>query len=111
MHGTRSLLLLAPVALPFTACSPTAPHPSQRISLSATIGSAAHSAASGIAADVIVGGSGGKGRITAAQMGLSPLRLAGDAAGPRNPDGGATQGPPSQPPGQHHHERPSRAIG
>src|SRR2546429_8885360 len=82
MHATRSLLLLAPVALLFTACSPTAPHPSQRISLSATIGSAAHSSASGIAADVIVGGSSGKVRITSAQMGLAQLKLAGDAAWP-----------------------------
>ncbi len=91
MHGTRSLLLLAPVALLFTACSPTAPHPSQRISLSATIGSAAHSSASGIAADVIVGGSGGKVRITSAQMVLSHLKLAGDAACSSSSDGEAAE--------------------
>jgi len=104
MHGTRSLLLLAPAALVFTACSPTAPHPSQRISLSATIGSAAHSAASGIAADVIVGGSGGKVRITSAQMVLSHLKLAGDAACSSSSDGetaeasGASESPDASEP-------------
>jgi len=110
MHGTRSLLLLAPVALLFTACSPTAPHPSQRISLSATIGSAAHSAASGIAADVIVGGSGGKVRITSAQMVLSHLKLAGDAACSSSSDGEATEADASEPDGNDNDENDCESM-
>jgi len=117
MHGTRSLLLLAPAALVFTACSPTAPHPSQRISLSATISSAAHSAASGIAADVIVGGSGGKVRITSAQMVLSHLKLASDAACSSSSDGeaaeatGATESPDaSEPDGNNNDEHDCESM-
>ena len=117
MHGTRSLLLLAPAALVLTACSPTAPHPSQRISLSATIGSAAHSAASGIAADIIVGGSGGKVRITSAQMVLSHLKLASDAACSSSSDGeaaeatGATESPDaSEPDGNNNDEHDCESM-
>ena len=108
MQATRSVLLLAPAALLFTACSPTAPHPSQRISLSATIGSAAHSSASGIAADVIVGGSGGKVRITSAQMVLSHLKLAGDAACSSSSDGEAAEA--SEPDGNNNDEHDCESM-
>jgi hypothetical protein len=48
MHTTRLALVLAPAALLLGACDSTAPHASQRLSLSATIGSAgAHAAPSG----------------------------------------------------------------
>jgi hypothetical protein len=79
MHVTRSALLLAPVALLLTACDATAPKASQRINLSATIGSA-QSSLSGPARDVIVSGSGGTVRITSAQVTLSHIKLANDAA-------------------------------
>ncbi len=80
MHTTRSVLLLAPVALLLTACDSTAPRPLQRINLSTTIGSAAPSATPGIVADLIVTGTGGSVRITSAQMTLSHVKLASDTA-------------------------------
>ena len=80
MHATRSVLLLAPVALLLTACNATGPKASQRINLSATIGSAAQASLSGPARDVIVVGSGGSVRITSAQVTLSHIKLANDAA-------------------------------
>jgi len=80
MHTTRSVLLLAPVALFLTACDSTAPRPLQRINLSTTIGSAAASASPGIVADLIVTGTGGSVRITSAQMTLSHVKLASDTA-------------------------------
>ena len=76
MHATRSVLLLAPVALLLTACDSTSPRPLQRINLSTTIGSAAASATPGIVADLIVSGTGGSVRITSAQMTLSHIKLA-----------------------------------
>ncbi len=78
MHGTRHILHLAPVALLLTACNSTAPIPSQRISLSTTIGPRA--AASGPAMDVIVTGTGGKVKIASAQVVLSHIELKSDAA-------------------------------
>lgn len=80
MHTTRSVLLLAPVALLLTACDATSPRPLQRINLSTTIGSAAPSASPGIVADLIVSGTGGSVRITSAQLTLSHIKLAGDTA-------------------------------
>jgi len=80
MHASRFILHLAPVTLLLTACNSTAPLPSQRISLSATIGSAGAPAASGPAMDVIVSGTNGKVRITSAQVVLSHIELASDAA-------------------------------
>ena len=80
MHATRSVLLLAPVALVLTACDSTAPRPLQRINLSTTIGPAAASATPGIVADLIVTGTGGSVRITSAQMTLSHIKLASDTA-------------------------------
>jgi len=79
MHTTRSVLLLAPVALVLTACDSTAPK-LQRINVSTTIGSAAPAATPGIVADLIVNGTGGSVRITSAQMTLSHIRLASDTA-------------------------------
>src|SRR6266550_5922817 len=73
MHTTRSVLLLAPVALLLTACDSTAPRPLQRINLSA-------SATPGIVADLIVSGTGGSVRITSAQLTLSHIKLASDTA-------------------------------
>jgi len=80
MHASRFILHLAPVTLLLTACNSTAPLPSQRISLSATIGSAGSPAASGPAMDVIVSGTNGKVRITSARVVLSHIELASDAA-------------------------------
>ena len=80
MHASRFILHLAPVTLLLTACNSTAPLPSQRISLSATIGSGGAPAASGPAMDVIVSGTNGKVRITSAQVVLSHIELASDAA-------------------------------
>ena len=80
MHATRSVLLLAPVALLLTACDSTSPRPLQRINLSTTIGPAAASATPGIVADLIVNGTGGSVRITSAQMTLSHIKLASDTA-------------------------------
>ncbi len=73
MHTARSVLLVAPVALLLTACDSTAPRPLQRINLSA-------SATPGIVADLIVSGTGGSVRITSAQLTLSHIKLASDAA-------------------------------
>src|SRR2546426_1147546 len=59
----------------------TGPTASQRISLSARTGSAGAPAATGAAlADVVVTGSGGSVKITSAQMVLSRIKLASDAA-------------------------------
>jgi hypothetical protein len=80
MHSMRHILHLAPVTLLLTACNSTAPVPSQRISLSATIGTAGAPAASGPALDVIVSGTGGKVKITSAQVVLSHIELKSDAA-------------------------------
>jgi hypothetical protein len=80
MLAMRYILHLAPVTLLLTACNSTAPVPSQRISLSATIGSAATPSASGPLADVIVSGTNGKVRITSAQVVLSHIELKSDAA-------------------------------
>src|SRR5437867_6874572 len=77
MHTTRSVLYLAPVALLLTACDSTAPHPMQRVNLSATIGPRA--SLSGPLADLIVTGTGGTVRITSARVTLSHIRLASDA--------------------------------
>jgi len=79
MHTTRSVLLLAPVALLLTACDSTAPK-LQRINVSTTIGSAAPAATPGIVADLIISGTGGSVRITSAQMTLSHIKLASDTA-------------------------------
>jgi len=73
MHTARSVLLVAPVALLLAACDSTAPRPLQRINLSA-------SATPGIVADLIVSGTGGSVRITSAQLTLSHIKLASDAA-------------------------------
>ncbi len=78
MHRIRHVLHLAPVTLLLAACNSTAPVPSQRISLSTTIGPRA--AASGPAMDVIVTGTGGKVKITSAQVVLSHIALKSDAA-------------------------------
>src|SRR5213592_2415305 len=86
MHATRSILFLAPVTLLLTACDSTAPHPMQRINLSATIGSAAVHSSSGPAADVMVSGSGGTVRITTAQMTVSHIKLASNTACSAEPD-------------------------
>src|SRR6266545_4397708 len=78
MHTTRTILLFAPAAL-LTACDTTAPKALQRVNLSATI-EPAHSSQSGPALDVIVSGTGGSVRITSAQLVLSHIKLANDAA-------------------------------
>ena len=78
MHTTKSVLYLAPVALLLTACESTAPHPMQRVNLSATIGPRA--SLSGPLADLIVTGTGGTVRITSAKLVLSHVELASDAA-------------------------------
>ncbi len=76
MHPTRFALLAVPAVLLLAACESNAPN-MRRVSLSTTIGAVAHVSPSGPAADVIVSGSGGSVRITAAQVVLSDLRLEG----------------------------------
>ena len=78
MHTTGFVLYLAPVTLLLTACDSTAPHPMQRVNLSATIGPRASQ--SGPFADVIVAGTGGTVRISSAKVVLSRIELASDAA-------------------------------
>jgi len=78
MNSTRFVLQFAPVALLLTACDSTAPHPMQRVNLSATIGPRASQ--SGPFADVIVTGTGGTVRITSVKVVLSHIELASDAA-------------------------------
>src|SRR6267378_8104596 len=92
MHASRFILHLAPVTLLLTACNSTAPMPSQRISLSATIGSAGAPASSGPMMDVIVSGTNGKVRITSAQVVLSHIELASDAACSVTPTTAANSG-------------------
>jgi len=81
METTRRILLVAPAVLLLAGCNSTGPNASQRISLSARTGSAGAPAATGAAlADVVVTGSGGSVKITSAQMVLSRIKLASDAA-------------------------------
>jgi len=79
MLATRSILLFAPAALLLGACNSTNPPATQRINVSAMIASGP-SAQPGPARDVIVSGSGGSVRITSAQIVLSHIKLANDAA-------------------------------
>jgi len=74
MNSTRFVLQFAPVALLLTACDSTAPHPMQRVNLSATIGPRA--SLSSPSADLILTGTGGTVRITSAKVVLCrPSRL------------------------------------
>ena len=75
MHTTRFALLAVPTLLLFTACESTGPRTMQRVSLSTVVGT--RPASAGLAADVIVSGSGGTVTITSAQIVLSDLRLEG----------------------------------
>ena len=79
MLATRSIMLFAPAALLLSACNSTGPQAAQRINVSAMIASGP-SAQPGPARDVIVSGSGGSVRITSAQIVLSHIKLANDAA-------------------------------
>src|SRR2546426_12562725 len=85
MLTTRSIMLFAPAALLLSACNSTGPHAAQRINVSAMIASGP-SAQPGPARDVIVSGSGGSVRITSAQIVLSHIKLANDAACSRSTD-------------------------
>ena len=77
MHTMRFALLAIPAVLLATACDSTGPR-MQRVSLSTVIGTAGtRPAPSGPAADVIVSGSGGSVKITAAQLVLADVRLEG----------------------------------
>ena len=78
MHTVRPISLVIP-ALVLAACSSTDPNATHRISLSATNRSASTNATAGILADVIVTGTGGSVRITAAQVELSHIKLASDS--------------------------------
>jgi len=78
MHTTRFALLAVPAVLLLTACESNAPN-MRRVSLSTTIGTVSHASPSASAADVIVSGSGGSVRITAAHVVLSDVRLEGGA--------------------------------
>lgn len=81
MDIRQRILLFAPAALLLTACTSTEPKPSQRISFSATIGSAgAHASTSGPAASLVVTGTGGSVRIDTAQIVLARLKLASNTA-------------------------------
>lgn len=81
MDIRQRILLFAPAALLLTACTSTEPKPSQRISFSATIGSAgALASTSGPAASLVVTGTGGSVRIDTAQIVLARLKLASNTA-------------------------------
>ena len=79
METTRQFLLVAPAALLLAACTSTEPIPMRHISLSAMNGSPGGIAATS-AADLTVTGTGGSIKITSAQIVLSRIKLAGDAA-------------------------------
>lgn len=80
MEALRRILSFAPAALVVAACESTAPRMSHHISLSATTGSLGAAAVGAALADRVVTGTGGSVKITSAQLVLSRIKLASDAA-------------------------------
>ena len=74
MHIVRRLLIVAPTALALTACASTEPNGMYRVTVSAAITTPARPA-TGLSADLIVGGEGGSVSISSAQIVLSRLKL------------------------------------
>ena len=74
MH-IRRLLIVAPTALTLTACAPTEPNNMYRVTVSAAIAAPAARPATGLTADLVVGGEGGSVSISSAQIVLSRLKL------------------------------------
>src|SRR5580765_107981 len=75
MHIVRRLLIVAPTALTLSACASTEPNGMYRVTVSAAIATPAARPATGLAADLIVGGEGGSVSISSAQIVLSRLKL------------------------------------
>jgi hypothetical protein len=75
MYIVRRLLIVAPTALTLAACASTEPNGMYRVSVSAAISTPAARPATGLTADLIVGGEGGSVSISSAQIVLSRLRL------------------------------------
>lgn len=75
MHFVRRLLIVAPTALALTACASTEPNGMYRVTVSAAITKPAARPATGLVADLIVGGEGGSVSISSAQIVLSRLKL------------------------------------
>ena len=80
METLRRILCFAPAALLVAACDSTAPRMSHHISLSATTGPAGPAAVAAALAERVVTGTGGSVKITSAQLVLSRIKLASDAA-------------------------------
>lgn len=79
MDIAHRLLIVVPTAFALSACASTEPNEMHRISVSAAISAPASRPATGITADLIVGGEGGSVSISAAQIVLSRLKLHADA--------------------------------
>ncbi|HET9387342.1 MAG TPA: hypothetical protein VFO67_19560 [Gemmatimonadales bacterium] len=79
MDIAHRLLIVVPTAFALSACASTEPNEMHRISVSAAIRAPAPRPATGITADLIVGGEGGSVSIAAAQIVLSRLKLHDDA--------------------------------
>ena len=75
MPIVHRLLIVAPVALTLTACASTEPNGMYRVTVSAAIATPAARPATGLTADLIVGGEGGSVSISSAQIVLSRLKL------------------------------------
>ena len=78
MDVEHRLLVVLPTFLALTACASTEPSDMHRISLSVAINTPAPRPATGISADLIVGGEGGSVSISSAQIVLSRLKLHDD---------------------------------
>ena len=87
MDIAHRLLIVVPTALALTACASTEPNEMHRISVSAAIRASAPRPATGITADLIVGGEGGSVSISSAQIVLSRLKLHDDVCADGAEDG------------------------
>ena len=81
------LLVIVPTAFALTACASTEPNEMHRISVSAAIRAPTPRPATGITADLIVGGEGGSVSISSAQIVLSRLKLHDDVCADDDEDG------------------------
>ena len=97
MDIAHRLLIVVPTALALTACAPTDPNAMHRISVSAAIRAPAARPATGISADLIVGGEGGSVSISSAQIVLSRLKLHDGVCADDDQDDGASAVAPDQP--------------
>jgi hypothetical protein len=87
MDIAHRLLIVVPAAFALNACASTEPTELHRISLSAAISAPTPRPATGITADLIVGGEGGSVSISSAQIVLSRLKLHDDVCADDDEDG------------------------